>query len=73
MNDLKFRDSDNAVRPAKSFRLDRSNGKLMGVCSGIARYFGIDATWVRLGFVAGALLGFGSFILIYLAIGLIAD
>ena len=53
--------------------LDRSNGKLMGVCSGIARYFGIDATWVRIGFVAGTLLGFGSFILIYLAIGLIAD
>lgn len=73
MNDLKFRDNDHAVRPAKSFSLDRTNGKLMGVCSGIARYFGIDATWVRLGFVAGTLLGFGSFILIYLAIALIAD
>ena len=73
MNDLKFRENDHAVRPAKSFALDRTGGKLMGVCSGIARYFGIDATWVRLGFVAGALLGFGSFILIYLAIGLIAD
>ena len=73
MNDLKFRDKDHAVRPAKSFSLDRTNGKLMGVCSGIARYFGIDATWVRLGFVAGTLLGFGSFILIYLAIALIAD
>ena len=64
MNDLKFREDDHAVRPAKSFALDRSNGKLMGVCSGIARYFGIDA---------GTLLGFGSFILIYLAIALIAD
>ena len=73
MNDLKFRENDHAVRPAKSFSLDRTDGKLMGVCSGIAKYFGIDATWVRLGFVAGALLGFGSFILIYLAIGLIAD
>ena len=54
MNDLKFREDDHAVRPAKSFALDRSNGKLMGVCSGITRYF-------------------GSFILIYLAIALIAD
>lgn len=72
MNNLKFREND-AVRPAKSFALDRANGKLWGVCSGIARYLGIDATWVRLGFVAGALLGFGSFILIYLAIALIAD
>lgn len=73
MSNLKFRENDHAVRPAKSFSLDRTGGKLMGVCSGIARYFGIDATWVRLGFVAGTLLGFGSFILIYLAIALIAD
>jgi phage shock protein C len=73
MSKLEFREDDHAVRPAKSFALDRRNGKLMGVCSGIARYFGIDATWVRIGFIAGTLLGFGSFILIYLAIGLIAD
>ena len=72
MNDLKFRD-DNTIRPSKSFGLDRRNGKLMGVCAGIGRYFGIDTTWVRVGFVAGTLLGFGSFILIYLAIALIAD
>ena len=73
MNDLKFRNEDPAGRPAKSFALDRGNGKLMGVCSGIADYFGIDALWVRLAFVAGTLIGFGSFILIYLAIALIAD
>ena len=59
--------------PGGSFRLDKSNGKLFGVCAGIANYFGIDAMLVRIGFVAGALLGFGSFILIYLAIALIAD
>lgn len=57
----------------KAFRLDRANNKLMGVCGGIAEYFGIDATLVRIGFVAGALLGFGSLVLVYLAIGLIAD
>lgn len=72
MNDLKFRE-DNTVRPSNKFGLDRRNGKLMGVCSGISRYFGIDATWVRVAFVLGTLLGFGSFILIYLAIALIAD
>ena len=72
MTNLKFRD-DNAVSPSKTFRLDRTNGKLMGVCAGIGRYFGIDTTLVRVGFVLGTLLGFGSFILIYLAIGLIAD
>lgn len=73
MNDLRFREDEHAIRPAKSFRLDRSDGKLMGVCAGIANYLGVDALWVRIAFVAGALLGFGSFILIYLAIALIAD
>ena len=59
--------------PSRSFRLDKHSGKVFGVCAGIADYFGIDAMLVRIGFVAGALLGFGSFILIYLAIALIAD
>ncbi|TAD72797.1 MAG: PspC domain-containing protein [Sphingomonadales bacterium] len=59
--------------PSRNFRLDKSGGKIFGVCAGIADYFGIDAMLVRIGFVAGALLGFGSFILIYLAIALIAD
>lgn len=62
------------VRPAgRGFRLDRANAKLMGVCSGIADYFGLDVTLVRIGWVIGTLLGFGSLILVYLAIGLIAD
>ncbi|APE26954.1 PspC domain-containing protein [Aurantiacibacter gangjinensis] len=64
-----------AVRPAgkKSFRLDRANGKIAGVCGGIANYFGMDALIVRLVFVAGFLLGFGTFGLVYLAIWLLAD
>lgn len=73
MSQLDHRKDKPAVRSGKDFRLDRANGKLMGVCSGIARYFGIDVTLVRVGFVLGTLLGFGSFLLIYLAIGLIAD
>ena len=71
MNDLNTTKSDGT--PTKAFRLDKRRGKLMGVCAGIADYFGIDTTLVRVGFVLGALLGFGSFIVIYLAIGLIAD
>lgn len=59
--------------PGQSFRLDKQDGKLMGVCSGIGQYFGIDPLLVRIGFVAGTLLGFGSFIVIYLLIALIAD
>lgn len=59
--------------PSRSFHLDKTDGKIFGVCSGIGKYFGIDPLIVRLGFVLGTLIGFGSFILIYLAIALIAD
>lgn len=37
---------------------DKQNGKLMGVCAGIADYTGVNALWVRLG--ALALLGMTS-------------
>lgn len=57
----------------KAFRLDKSNARVWGVCGGIANYFGIDTTLVRIGFVLGTLIGFGSLLLIYIAIALIAD
>ncbi len=72
MNGLDFRKP--AGTPAKQeFHLDRANGKVFGVCAGIARYFGIDPMIVRIVFAAGTIIGFGSFLLIYLAIALIAD
>ena len=71
MSALDHRDPVRAV--ARSFRLNRGDGKFMGVCAGIADYFGIDTTLVRVGFVLGTILGLGSLILVYLAIGLIAD
>lgn len=55
------------------FRLNKARGKVMGVSAGIADYFGWDVTLVRIAWVLGTLLGFGSLILVYLAIGLIAD
>ena len=55
------------------FRLNKDRGKFMGVSAGIADYFNVDVTLVRLGWVIGTLVGFGSLILVYLAIGLIAD
>ena len=58
--------------PAK-FRLDRVDGKVFGVCSGLAKYMNVDPLIVRAVFVVGTLVGFGSFILIYLAIALLAE
>lgn len=57
----------------RKFVLDKVNAKFMGVCAGIAHYFGIDATLVRIAFVLGTIFGFGSLIIVYLAIGMIAD
>ena len=75
MSDLRF--GDEPVRavsgPRGKFRLDKANGKVMGVSAGIANYFGWDVTLVRVAWVVGTLVGFGSLILIYLAIGLLAD
>ncbi|MDJ0978752.1 MAG: PspC domain-containing protein [Erythrobacter sp.] len=59
--------------PPRKFRLDKTDAKLAGVCGGIANYFGMDAMIVRLIFVAATLFGFGSPIIIYLIIALIAD
>lgn len=48
-------------------RLYKSDENIMidGVCSGIAEYFGLDPTLVRLGWIAFCALG-GSGILAYL-------
>ena len=59
--------------PQSGFRLDKTNGKLMGVCSGIANSTGIDPMIIRIAFVLGAFFSVGTAGLIYLAIGLIAD
>jgi phage shock protein C len=64
---------DSDMTASGSFRLDKTNGKFMGVCGGIANYLGWDANLVRIGFVLGTVFGFGSLIIVYLAIGLIAD
>lgn len=49
---------------------DKQKQKLCGVCAGIAKYFSIDPTLVRLGLVAFCLLG-GSGILAYIICAII--
>jgi phage shock protein PspC (stress-responsive transcriptional regulator) len=65
---------DRTVRPSPAgFHLDRDGGKALGVCQGIANYTGIDPTIVRAVVVLGTLFGFGSFVLIYFVIALLAN
>ncbi|WP_353217143.1 PspC domain-containing protein [Sandarakinorhabdus sp.] len=56
----------------RQFLVNKTEAKIMGVCAGIANYFNIDATLVRIGFVAAALFGFGTPVILYLLIAFIA-
>lgn len=55
--------------PAESRKLVRRTDDRMvaGVCSGVAAYLGVDVKLVRLVTVLGAVFGFGSFIVAYVA------
>ncbi|MCG2840099.1 envelope stress response membrane protein PspC [Sandaracinobacter sp. RS1-74] len=55
------------------FYLDKRNGKVMGVCAGIADYTGFDVLWVRIGFVLATLFGFPFPLIAYFVIGWMAD
>lgn len=56
----------------RSFRLDRSNRKIFGVCGGLAKYFSIDPLLVRIGVVAATLI-FGLPLILYIVVALVAD
>ena len=51
---------------SKKLYRSRANRLLGGICGGLGEFFGVDPTVVRVVFVLGALLGFGSFILLYI-------
>ncbi len=54
------------------FYLDKRNGKVMGVCAGIADYTGLDVNLVRLGLIAAIVLGAGALLPVYFIAGWIA-
>lgn len=51
-------------KPHKKLYRSFKDRMIAGVCGGLADYFGIDSTWVRLIFLLFLLLG-GSAILVY--------
>lgn len=53
---------------AKKLTRSTSDKIIGGVCSGLAKYFEIDVNIVRAIFAIGAVLGAGSFALIYVAL-----
>jgi phage shock protein PspC (stress-responsive transcriptional regulator) len=66
--------------PKKTQENDPSRGRLLrspddrmlaGVAGGVAKYLGVDATFVRLGFAAAALFGLGLGVLAYLVMAVV--
>jgi phage shock protein C len=56
--------------PARKLYRSKTDRKLAGVCGGLARYFNIDATLIRVLFVLLAVLG-GSGLVLYVAMWII--
>lgn len=46
-------------------------GKISGVCAGLARYFNIDVTLIRIIWLLAVFLGIGSPILIYIIMAIV--
>ena len=57
----------------QTFHLDRNNGRIMGVCSGLARRYDWDATTVRVIAVLSVLLLGPITLAAYLLLGWLAD
>lgn len=66
---IKNESSDNMNKVKKLYRSKRDK-KLMGVCGGLADYFGCDSTLIRLAFAGFAIFA-GSGLLVYLIMGLV--
>ena len=55
-------------------KLKRTNGSeamLFGICGGIAKYFGLDSTLIRVIWAVATVVGVGSPIIIYLIMAFI--
>jgi phage shock protein C len=60
------------VEARKSFRLDRSNGKVLGVCAGLAGHFDIDVTLVRVASILVLAVTFPVALIGYFIVALVA-
>ncbi|WOK38137.1 PspC domain-containing protein [Sphingomonas sp. C3-2] len=56
------------------YALDKANGRIMGVCAGLARSSGVDVTIIRIATVLLTLFALGPvMVLLYLLTGWIAN
>ncbi|HYW34550.1 MAG TPA: PspC domain-containing protein [Balneolaceae bacterium] len=62
-----------ALRQSKKLYKSRSDRKIAGVCGGLAKYFGISATVIRVLFIVTFFAGSGASLLIYIALAIALD
>lgn len=55
------------------FRLNKADGKVMGVCAGLADYFNVDPTLVRIAVAAGIIMTFPVGLIAYLILAIVAQ
>ena len=55
------------------FYRNKREGKINGICAGIADYTGLDVTLVRIGLILAIVLGAGALLPVYFIAGWIAD
>ena len=56
-----------------SFYLDKRNARFLGVCSGVADYFGVEPLWIRLGFMMTLFFLFPPVFFAYFIVGWTAN
>lgn len=56
-----------------AFRIDRENGKVLGVCAGIANHFDVDVTLVRVGMAVSAMVTFPMVVLGYFLVAMLVE
>ncbi len=59
--------------PRTTLYRDKHNGKIMGVCAGIADYTGVNVFWIRFAAVASIVITGGPSIIAYLIAGFLLN
>lgn len=55
----------------KKLKRSRTDKQIMGVCGGLAEYFNVDSTLVRVGYLIFTFFGAGSPLLLYFLLAMI--
>lgn len=72
-NSGEFNFDAHAFRQSKKLYKSRTDKKWAGVCGGLAKYFGISSTVIRLLFVITFFAGSGTSLLVYIALAIALD